>query len=133
MQMHDDFNAALEDFTPPRALFSQSHDTNPRNLTGAETTPTETPQENGVTLPLLTHLSPKKSPPVDAPEAPASPLPLTCAESSAVACLESESNLPLIFLMAAADTLFGVDQDWVHQNTSTQLDEGIDKNGKWKA
>ena len=42
-------------------------------------------------------------------------------------------DLPRVCLMAADNSLFGVYQDWVHQNTGTNLDVGINEDVKWKA
>ena len=55
LQMHNDVNTAFKDFSTPRALFTHSHELNPTELVGEDTNPTKTPQDNGVTLPLLTH------------------------------------------------------------------------------
>ena len=35
--------------------------------------------------------------------------------------------------MAAANTFFGLYQDWVHNNHGTHLDGRVDEDGKWQA
>ena len=42
-------------------------------------------------------------------------------------------NLPDVHLLGAYDMLFGVYQDWVHQNPGNHLDGGITEDGKWQA
>ena len=64
--MQYEINTTLEDFSTPGALFTQTHELNPTDIAGAETTLTETPQENGIKLPLPTQPYPTNSPPVDA-------------------------------------------------------------------
>ena len=46
------------------------------------------------------------------------------------ACLASEGNIPGFSLTAAADALFGVYQDWVHQNPDKHLDGVINGDDK---
>ena len=77
-------------------------------------------------LPLLTHIPPPKSPPVDAPYP--SP-PRTREDTSAAALLARKGNLKRIFLTATAAALFGVYQDLVQQNPGVHLDGGFDEDG----
>ena len=44
----------------------------------------------------------------------------------------SADDHPKVHLKAAANELFGVYQDWVHQNNGTHLDGGITEGGKWQ-
>ena len=46
--------------------------------------------------------------------------------------LASMGNLPRKILMTANDMIFGVYQDWVHQNPRTHMDGGIEEGGKWQ-
>ena len=134
--MHNDINTAIEDISTPISLFTYPQELDPTDIAGTENTPTETPQDNGVTSPILTHLSLPNSPTVDTPEVPASPPPCTCADASAASCLLSKDKLPGVFLTSVDNALFSVYQNWVHQNPDTQLDGGINKDGKcqviWK-
>ena len=77
LQIHDDVNKVIEEFSFPKALFTQPINIDPKEIAGAGIMPNETPQENRIMFPRLTHPSPQKSPPVDAPETPASPPPHT--------------------------------------------------------
>ena len=52
-------------------------------------------------------------------------MPRPYEDASDTARLVSESNLPGYCLTATDDMLFGVYQDWVHQNPSTHLNGGI--------
>ena len=66
----------LAKINSPRTLFTQGNDLDPVELAMGKETHTETPMEDGKMTPLLTH-PPYQSPtPVDAPDAPDSPLPL---------------------------------------------------------
>ena len=70
--------------------------------------------------------SPSQSPPlVDAPYSPEFPTQCLCKYASNTSRLVSEGDLPGYRLTAADDLLFGVNQDWLHQNSVTRLDGGI--------
>ena len=60
-------------------------------------------------------------------------MPRLHVDTSATAHLVSEGDLPGVRLTAADDALFGVYQDWLHQNTGIHTDGVIDEDGKWKA
>ena len=42
-------------------------------------------------------------------------------------------DLPEVLPQGADDMLFGVYQDWVHQNPGNHLDDGITEDGNWQA
>ena len=73
------------------------------------------------------------SPPLDTPEALDTTLSRICVDESTNACLKSKGNLPGVCLTAANDVLFGVYQDWVHQNPGIHLDGEINEDVKWQA
>ena len=129
VQMHDDINTVLEEFSTNREIFTQTHKLNSMYISSAETTTTETPQDNGITSPLLTQPSLPNSHPLDAPTSLPSH---TRVDASAAVCLASESNLPGVLLKETEYALFGQYQYWVHQNTGTNLDVRIDEDGHWK-
>ena len=52
--------------------------------------------------------------------------------ASDVVRLESKCNYHGDFLTATNDSLFGVYQDWVHQNPGTHLYGSIEEGGRWK-
>ena len=93
----------------------------------------ETPRDNGATSPLSTQPSSMHSTKIDTPEAPNTDLPRLHVDASSTARLVSEGDLPGVRLTTADDALFGVYQDWLHQNTGIHTDGGIDEDGKWKA
>ena len=81
---------------------------------------------------LLIQTFPPNSPLVYTPEAMASPPPRTRTHASAAARLASNSKLEDIRLTAADDALFGIYQNWLHQNTGTHLYGMIEEDGKWQ-
>ena len=92
LEIHYNFNTALEYFSTPKALFFQPHELNPTELAGAETTPSDTQRDNGMTPSVLTHPSLPNSPLVDAPELTASTPPHTHAGASATARIGGKRN-----------------------------------------
>ena len=48
-----------------------------------------------------------------------------CEDVSGAVHLASKGNLPGYCLMAADDNLFGIYQDWVHQNPGTHMYDSI--------
>ena len=102
---------------------------------GGEATQTKNPLDNGEMSPLLTQPPSQYSPPVDdpdAPEAPESPPPVPPEYTSNANLLESEGDPERDCPTADNDKLFGVYQDWMHQNPGTHLDCRIDEDGKWQ-
>ena len=87
---------------------------------------------NSTMPPLLTHTFLPNSRPIDSPEASQLPLLCPCIDASSTARLASKVNLPRVLLTAAADAVFGIYQDWVHQNPSIYMYGGINKDDKWQ-
>ena len=83
--------------------------------------------------PLSTQPYLPQSPQIDTPEASNMPLPHLRVDASTSAHLASEVNLPGVRLMGADDVIFGVYQNWVHQNPGIHLDGVLDEDGKWQA
>ena len=69
----------------------------------------------------------------DTSVASAAPLPRPCVESGDVDLQAREVYLPDIFLLGSNYMIYGVYQDWVHQNPGDHLDEGIAEDSKWQA
>ena len=88
------------------------------------------PGENGATLLLLTQPSSPHPPQINAPEDPESSLPRPHIIASTTYHIAIKGVFPGVCLMAAANTLFGVYQDWVQQNTGIHLDGGINEDDK---
>ena len=116
----------LADNNTPRAIFTLVHKLNTTELGGGGATPAKTLLDDGETLTLHTQLASQSLPSVYAPDALDSPpLPLR-KDSNDDARIAKEENLPGDRLTAANDKLFGIYQDWVHQNIGTHLDGGIE-------
>ena len=129
------YEKGLAKITSPRTLFTQDDEINPSEVMGGEATQTKNPLDNGEMSPLLTQPPSQYSPPVDdpdAPEAPESPPPVPPEYTSNANLLESEGDPERDCPTAANDKLFGVYQDWMHQNPGTHLDCRIDEDGKWQ-
>ena len=75
----------------------------------------------------------RHSTPIDSPEDPDFSLPRLRVDVSATARLASEGNLPRARLTAPGNALFGIYQDWVHQNPGIHLDGEINEDVKWQA
>ena len=82
--------------------------------------------------PLLTQPPYQFLTPVHAPDAPDSPLLGPYQEAINTDRLASEVDLDGDCLMSPNNNFPGVYQDWIHQNSGTHLDGGIDENGKWQ-
>ena len=113
-------------------IFDQNNEINPTVLVEEEATYIETPKENGEALPILNQLTSQNSPPIDAPDALDSPPPGVQEDASDTCCLESVDNLPGESLTAIDGKIFGIYQDWFHQNTLTHLYGRIEEDGKWQ-
>ena len=64
--------------------------------------------------------------------ASAAPLTRPRVEASNTSLQGQEGDLPDFCLLGADYMLYGVYQDWVHQNTGYHLDGGISEDSKWK-
>ena len=92
---------------------------------------TMTLTQRSKSFPLPEHSSPTYPHETD-PTDIASPPPHTHSYASAAAQLAIDSDLKVVRLTDADDVLFGVYQDWVHQNSGTHLDGVINEDVKWQ-
>ena len=119
------FGKGIEYLNAPKVLFTQDDDLDPMELVKGEATQTKTPLDNGGMTPLPTQ-SPYKYPPlVETSDAMDSLNPGTQRDASVATLLASVGYLPRERLTAGDDNIFGVYQDWVHQNPGTHLGGGI--------
>ena len=81
---------------------------------------------------LYTQSPSQISPLVESPYFPESPLQRLCKDASNASRLVSEGNLPGYRLTAADDKLFGIYEDWLHQNFVTRLWGGVKNYDKWQ-
>ena len=63
---------------------------------------------------------------------PENPIPRTCVEAKYANLQARTGDLPDFLLLGDNYMLFGVYQDWVHQNPRNHLYGGITEDGKWK-
>ena len=117
---------------PCGVIFIQDDEIDPTELVVEEANHTKKNLDNGGTLPLLNQSPSQSSPSVDAPNALDSPPPGVREDTSDAAFLARVGNLPGKVLTATDDNIFGVCQDWVHQNTRTHMDGRIEEDSNWK-
>ena len=113
-------------------IFTHTDKLKPTELATKETTPAENHRDNGASTPHRTQTSSTQSPLTDALVNQYKPPLCPRVNSGNTARLSSMADHPEVRLKAYKDALFGVYQDWVHQNPGNHLDNGINEDGKWK-
>ena len=93
---------------------------------------TKNHRDNGASPPHDTQPSSPHSPLTDALVDPDKPPLLPHIDFSDTTRLVIAENYPEVRLKAAYNALFGVYQDWVHQNPWNNLYGEIKENGKWQ-
>ena len=131
--MHEVAAVKLGEFLQPMEIFTHTNKVDPTELDINDTTLAENHQDNGAMQPLITQPSSPHLLPTDTSDALELPPLRPHIDAGAAARQASMDDLPRVCLMAADNSLFGVYQDWVHQNTGTNLDVGINEDVKWKA
>ena len=114
-------------------LFSRIDKLKIPELDDTNTDPPENHQDNGSTLPVNTQPSLPHSPLEDASVASAAPPPRQRVEVANAALQAREGDLLDVRLIGTNYMLYGVYQDWVHQNPGDHLDGGIAEDSKWQA
>ena len=132
-KMHKVSAVDLREFYQPKEFFTQTDEVKPMDISNNETVPSEKYLEDDDTSLLDIQPSSLYSPLTDASVASESPPLQPHVHVSSATCLASTANLPGVRLMDSDGGMFSVYQDWVHQNTGTHLDGGINKYGKWQA
>ena len=99
-------------------------------LDDANTNPSENHQDNGDMPPVNTQPSTPHSPLEYASVASAAPPPHPRAKASNTNLQARDGDLPDVCLLGAEYMLYGVYQDWVHQNLGNHLDGGIVEDSK---
>ena len=132
-EMHEVTEGEHNAITRPTMLFSHTDKLGIQELVDAETNLLENHQDNGTTPPVNTQPSPPHSSPEDTSVASADPPPRPRVEAGDAALQAREGDLPDIRLHGAVYMLYGVYQDWVHQNLGYHLDGGIAEDSKWQA
>ena len=103
------------------------------DLDDTETNPPKNHQDNGATSPVNTHTSLPHSPLEDTLVSSSAPLPRPRVEAGNAALQAREGYILDVRLLGDDYTLYGVYQDWVHQNIGDHLDGGIEEGSKWQA
>ena len=132
-KMHEVTESKLVELARPTVIFSCIDKIELPELDDADTKPLENLQDNGATLPVLTQPSPSNSPLEDAPVAPADSPPHSCVEDGIAALQERYEDLPDVYLLSADYMMYGLYQDWVHQNQGEHLYGWIAEDSKWQA
>ena len=130
--MREEVRTDLEEISSPRVLFIPPHEINPTEISVEEDNPIEKHCNTGTIPPLSTNPYPPHSHQIKPSEAPYTAPPRLCIDSRTTACLVRSGDLPRVHLTASTAALFGVYQDWVHQNPDINLDEIIGEDGKWQ-
>ena len=106
-------------------LFNHTKKFEITELANAKTDPTKNHQYNGDTPPLGTQPCSLHSPLTYTLVTPVYPPPCPRFEAIYDAFIARSGDLPDVCLLGADKILFGVYQDWAHQNTRNHLDGGI--------
>ena len=114
-------------------LFSHTDKLKMLELAKDETDPPKIFQDYGATPPVNTHPYLPHSPPEDTSVASSKPPPCPHVEAGDAAFQARAGDLPDVRLLGADYMLYGVYQDWVHQNSGDHLYGGIVEYSKWQA
>ena len=114
-------------------LLSRTDELKIPNLANAKTDSPGNYQYNGATLPVNTQPSLPYSPLEDTLVASAVPPPRPRVEADNSDLQARDGDLPDVCLLGADYMLYGVYQNWVHQNLGYHLDGVIAEDSKWQA
>ena len=132
-EIHEVPEGGLVELAQPTVLFSCIDELKIPDLNDAKTNSLENHQENGATPPVNTQTYPPHSPLEDALVASAA-LPLRQHVEAGDAALQvQEGDPPDVRLLGSDYMIYGVYQDWMHQNPGDHLDGGIAEYSKWQA
>ena len=103
-------------------FFSHNDELGITELADTNTNPPENYQDNGAMPPVNTQLSMSHSPPEDTSATSSEPPPRPGVEAGDADLQAQDGDLPDVRLLGANYMLYGVYQDWVHQNPGDHLD-----------
>ena len=132
-EMYEVAESELVALTAPTVLFSCIESLELPELEDSENDLLENHQDNGATPPVNTQPYPTYSPLEEALATPSAPPPHPRVEAGDTALQVRKGDLPDVRLPGADYMIYGVYQDWVHQNTGDHLDGGIAEDSKWEA
>ena len=122
----------IDDTTQPTDLLTHPNELDPMELSEDGTTLDKNHQNNGSSPSYVIQPSLPKSPLKDASVATDEPPPRPCVEARDATRLSIMEDLPEVLFKGAYDDLYGVYQNWVHQDPGNNLDGGTKEDGKWK-
>ena len=122
----------IDDITQPTDLFIHPNQLDPTELDEDGTTLEENHQNNGASLPHVIQPSLPNSPLKDASVATDEPSPRPYVEDSDTTRLSITEDLSEVRFRGAYGEIYGVYQNWVHQDSGNNMDGGIKEDGKWK-
>ena len=123
----------LDTTARPTVLFSHTDELEIQELAVAKTNPHENRQDDGAMTPVNTQFSPTHSSPEDTLVFSTKPPPCPRIKAGDAALQARKGDLPDVRLLVTDYILYGVYQDWVHQNPGDHLDGGTTEYSKWKA
>ena len=123
--MHEILEGDINDIFQTTVLLSHTNMLEIPGLADAKTDPPEKLQDYGATPPINTQISPPHSPPEDALVTSANHPPCPRVTTRDAALQAHAGDPPDVRLLGADYILYGVYQDWVHQNPVEHLDGGI--------
>ena len=132
-EMHEVAEGDLVKLAGPMVIFSRIDELKLPDLDNAKTDPPENHQDNGATPLVNTYPSPLHSPLEYTLVASVAPPPCPHVEVGNAVLQSREGDLPDVCLLGANYMLYGVYQDWGHQNLGEHLDGGIAESSKWHA
>ena len=123
--MHEVVEGYIDKITCPMHISNQPNELNSTEIANDETTSAENHEYNGASPPHGTIPSLPQSPLTYASIATDEPLTRPLVEAGNDSQIAYMADHPKVHPKAANDALFGIYQDWVHQNTGNHLDSGI--------
>ena len=128
--MYEVTEGKLNAIEQPTVIFSCSDELKIPEIDDAKTNPPENHQDNRATLPVKTHHSPPHSPLEDTFVDSTTTTPCPRVEAGDATIKARMGDLPYVHLLGADYMIYGVYQDWVHQNPGDHLDGGIAEDSK---
>ena len=120
--MHEIAEGELDTTARPTVLFSHTDELEIQELAVAKTNPHENRQDDGAMTPVNTQFSPTHSSPEDTLVFSTKPPPCPRIKAGDAALQARKGDLPDVRLLGANYMLYGVYQDWEHQDQGDHLD-----------
>ena len=131
--IHEVLEGEIDDIVWTTVIFSHTDKLKIPELSNMDTDPPEKLKDNGAMPLVSTQPYPPHSTPEDSLVASAEPPPCPRVKSGDAALQARVGYLSDVRLLGADYMLYGVYQDWVHQDPGEHLDGGISEDSKWQA